>query len=80
VVATNWLLKVMLTLWDGPKLVPVTLMLVPTDPLVGDIEADGGGVGVGVGEGVGVGVGVGVGMGVLVGGAAVAVGGGSVGT
>ena len=71
VVATNWLSKVMLTLWDGPKLLPVTLMLVPTDPLLGEIDADGGGVGVGVGigvaAGIGVSVGVGVGKGVLVG-------------
>ena len=67
VVATNWLSKVMLTLWPGPKLLPVTLTLVPTEPLVGEIDTEGGGVGVGVGVRVGVGVGVTVGVGVCVG-------------
>ncbi len=76
-VATNWLLKVMLTLWEGAKLLPVTRMLVPTEPLVGEIDAEGGGIGVGVGVGGGGGVevGVAVGVGVLVGvGVAVSVG------
>ena len=65
VVATNWLSKVMLTLWEGPKLLPVTRTVALTEPLVGEIDAEGGGVGVGVG--VGVGLGVAVGTGVLVG-------------
>jgi len=73
--ATNWLLKVMLTLWEGPKLSPLTRTLVPTEPLTGNMDTEGGGFGVGVGGGVGVGVAVGVGMGVLVGaGVAVLVG------
>ena len=71
VVATNWLSKVMLTLWKGPKLLPFTRTLVPTEPLVGEIDAEGGGVGVGVG---GTGVAVG-GTGVAVGGTGVTVGG-----
>ncbi len=70
-VATNWLSKVMLTLWKGPKLLPVTRTVVPTEPLDGEIDAEGGGVGVGVG---GIGVAVG-GIGVAVGGIGVAVGG-----
>ena len=56
VVATNWLSKVMLTLWKGAKLLPLTCTLVPTEPLVREIDAEGGGVGVGVGGGVGGGV------------------------
>ncbi len=72
-VATNWLSKVMLTLWKEPKLLPFTRTLVPTEPLVGEIDAEGGGVGVGVGVGVG-------GTGVAVGGIGVAVGTGAAGT
>ncbi len=63
---TNWLSIVMLTLWEAPKLLPVTRTRDPTEPLVGDIDAEGGGVGVGVGVGVEVGVGVFVGTGVAV--------------